>query len=334
MRGPSPIPRAKSSSSRYILDMRRRLILGPILVVLAFFVIWAEHEVSKLTLPPWLDFLTLADGTTAPGLILLPVGCVICTLASLELAQIYRAAGMAASKRVVVFAAIIGVITGGLAIGAPERSLLGPYGGKALATAAALVVAWALLVHVRNKEIKGACGAAGAALMAFVYSGVILGFLMAIRAEFSAWVVLGVILTAKSCDIGAYFTGSFIGRHKLIPWISPGKTWEGLVGGMVSSGLVGVGLVLLAQRYSGLAVFASNSPIHGFVAGAFLGLAAQLGDLSASILKRDAGIKDSGQLIPGIGGIIDVIDSMVLAGPAAFWYLTLLKKTVVPLPPA
>ncbi|MFN0011267.1 MAG: phosphatidate cytidylyltransferase [Phycisphaerales bacterium] len=315
--------------------MAKRLIVGPILIVLVFGLMWLDEWLTTLEPPAWLGVLALKDGKTAPGVALLLVGLLICARASIELARMYQAAGMAASRRVVVFAAMVGVLAGGLTIGSPTRSLGGMQGtaggggaGAALATAAVLVVAVALLVHTRRKTITGACGAVGAALTAFAYAGVTLGFLMALRTQFSAWVVLGVIMTAKCCDIGAYFTGRAIGRHKLIPWVSPGKTWEGLVGGMLTAGAVGAGLVAFAQSLGQGAVEGIErlTTVEGFVAGVVLGLAAQIGDLSASVLKRDAGIKDSGRLVPGMGGIIDVIDSLVLAGPAAFWYFSLLRS--------
>lgn len=316
--------------------MTKRLIVGPILIVLVFGLMWLDEWLTTMSPPPYLALLALKDGKTAPGLALLLVGLLVCARASIELARMYKAAGMAASRRVVVFAAMVGVIAGGLTIGSPTRSMGGMRGGggAALATAAVLVVVVALLVHTRRRTLAGACGAVGAALTAFAYAGVTLGFLMALRTEFSAWVVLGVIMTAKCCDIGAYFTGRAIGRHKLIPWISPGKTWEGLAGGMLTAGAVGAGLVAFAQAYGRGAAegIGHLRPIEGFVAGLILGLTAQLGDLSASVLKRDAGIKDSGRIVPGMGGIIDVIDSLVLAGPAAFWYLTLLRSMGSPGP--
>ncbi len=301
--------------------MGRRLVLGPILILLVIATMWGDQAIESVGAPAWLAWLALPTGFFAPGLVLLPVGCLVAGRAAIELARLYRASGMAASRRVVVFAAIIGVITGGLTIGAPHRAMGGVQGGAPLATAAALVLACALLVHVRNKDLKGACGAAGAALMAFVYAGVILGFIMAIRTEFSAWVVLAVILTAKSCDTGAYFTGTLIGKHKMIPWISPGKTWEGLVGGLLTSGAAGMLCVWMVDRWGTPTSLLGLGMPMGFVGGVVLGAAAQLGDLSASILKRDAGVKDSGRLIPGMGGILDVIDSLVLAGPAGYWFL-------------
>ena len=308
------------------------------LIALFVLLMWADQAFESTPLPDWLGFLAVKGTGTPygpPGMILLLLGMLICGRASIELARMYKATGAIVSRRVVVFSSIIGVLAGGLTIGSPHRSAMGGVlresGGAVLATAGVLVVIVAFFIHTRHQTIKGACSAIGAALMAFMYAGVTLGFLMALRTEFSAWVVLGVIMTAKTCDIGAYFTGRAIGKHKLIPWVSPGKTWEGLVGGMITSGLVGAGFAALVVRLqaSGQSVGGLESvhltPIHGFIAGAVLGLTAQIGDLSASVLKRDAGIKDSGRLLPGFGGIIDVIDSLVLAGPAAFWYLTALR---------
>jgi len=311
---------------RYIGGMVRRLLIGPVLILMLLAVMWADEALTAVVLPSWLRWLALADGRAAPGLVLMVAGVLICARAGIELARIYHAAGLMASKRVVVFAAVTGVVAGGLSVGAPARSAgggmqWGSGGGAALATGAVLVMVVALLIHTRYKTIKGAAGAVGAALMAFAYTGITLGFIMAMRTEFSAWVVLGVLMTAKSCDIGAYFTGRAIGRHKLIPWVSPGKTWEGLAGGMVTAGLVGMGLTMLGRSWGGLESVPNMTPLGGAMGGALLGLAAQLGDLSASVLKRDAGMKDSGRLIPGMGGIIDVIDSLVLAGPVAYWTL-------------
>jgi phosphatidate cytidylyltransferase len=304
--------------------MARRLLLGPILILALLALLWADAVLADTVAPARAAWLALPDGRFAPGLVLLAFGCFVCGRAAIELARMYRAAGIAASRRVVVFAAMSGVIAGGLSIPTPGSGLGPANTGALLATAAAAVVVVAFLIHTRHQTVKGACGAVGAALTAFAYAGVMLGFLMALRTEFGAWAVLGVILTAKFCDIGAYFTGTLIGRHKLIPWLSPGKTWEGLIGGIVWSGLIGLGLSVLETRYEAIPGVAIG-PLHGFVFGSCIGLVAQLGDLSASVLKRDAGIKDSGRILPGFGGVIDIVDSLVLVGPAAFWYLVWLR---------
>ena len=145
------------------------------------------------------------------------------------------------------------------------------------------------------------------------------GFLLAIRRHHEVWTVLWVLMVTKSCDIGAYFTGRAIGRHKLIPWLSPGKTWEGLLGGIVVASLVGAGGAWLLQQ-------GRIEPAPGVWLGALAGLlfanVGQAGDLMASMLKRDAGVKDSGNTLPGMGGLIDVLDSPLLVFPAAYWLLT------------
>ncbi len=309
--------------------MRRRLLLGPVLILVLLGLLWLDEAATRLRPPAGLGVLSVDGAHLAPGLVLLGFGVLVCARAAIELTRMFDASGIHASRRVLIAAAVLGVLAGGLSIPGPGRTIGPTNSGALLATAAAAVVVMALLSHTRHKTVKGACGSVGAGLTAFAYAGVMLGFLMALRTEFGAWAVLGVILTAKFCDIGAYFTGTFIGRHKLIPWLSPGKTWEGLFGGMLASGLMGLGLSILETRFNSISNV-TVQPVHGFLIGAGIGLVAQLGDLSASVLKRDAGIKDSGRILPGFGGVIDVVDSLVLVGPAAFWYLVWLRTSGVP----
>ncbi|MCC7407600.1 MAG: phosphatidate cytidylyltransferase, partial [Phycisphaeraceae bacterium] len=147
-----------------------------------------------------------------------------------------------------------------------------------------------------------------------------------------AEVVAAIILITKACDVGAYFTGRFLGRHKLIPWLSPGKTWEGLLGGVALSALVALLLAWLLNDL-GLAGHWQPNPRQFVpqpyplwlvpIAGAILGLVGQFGDLTASLFKRDAGFKDSGSSVPGFGGLLDVIDSPLIVAPVAYWLLRL-----------
>jgi phosphatidate cytidylyltransferase len=196
-------------------------------------------------------------------------------------------------------------------------------GSAGLASAAAAMVLLAILHHARTRNSQGAMLSIGAVLFAFVYLGLTFGFLLRIRLVHSAWVLVWVLATVKSCDIFAYFTGKAIGKRKLILWLSPGKTWEGLFGGVIGSAIVGGGGLALLTH---LDVFnPGGSPaklaIVGAIAGACIGLAGQLGDLMASMMKRDAGIKDSSTLLPGFGGVLDVIDSPILVAPLAYWTL-------------
>ena len=138
--------------------------------------------------------------------------------------------------------------------------------------------------------------------------------------------LLYLIVVVKASDVGAYFVGSLIGRHKLFPRISPGKTWEGLAGGLASGILVSVlfaHLSLAPDAHPGAINFGRvilNST-HAWFLGAFLASIGVLGDLVESLLKRSAGMKDSGCLFPGMGGILDVLDSLLFAAPALYFYL-------------
>jgi phosphatidate cytidylyltransferase len=129
-----------------------------------------------------------------------------------------------------------------------------------------------------------------------------------------------LLLVVWTTDIGAYFAGRSIGGPKLAPRISPGKTWAGLVGGMAAAGLVGGLLTALAGAGFWLAA--------GL--GALLAAVAQAGDLFESRLKRHAGVKDSGHLIPGHGGLLDRIDGLVFAAPTFALVVALMGQGAAP----
>lgn len=129
-----------------------------------------------------------------------------------------------------------------------------------------------------------------------------------------AFPVLFVVLIVSATDIGAYFSGREIGGPKLAPAISPGKTWAGLCGGIIAAAII-------ATLCSGLASFPTSAP-GAFLLGGLLAIVAQGGDLFESWLKRRAGVKDSSDLIPGHGGLLDRVDGLVAALPAyslLFW---------------
>jgi phosphatidate cytidylyltransferase len=193
--------------------------------------------------------------------------------------------------------------------------------------AASLVAAF--VMHSRTRRVEGAMANAGGTLLAIVYLGVLPGFFLPICLTHSAWMLLGICAIVKSADIGAYTAGKLLGRHKLIPWLSPGKTIEGFLGGLVLAGLVGA-LVAGLFHLQGGARWEALRPIPvllgGMVAGVILGAVGQLGDLLESLLKREAGVKDSGAL-PGFGGVLDILDSPLLAAPVAYWLLKIVLPT-------
>jgi phosphatidate cytidylyltransferase len=128
--------------------------------------------------------------------------------------------------------------------------------------------------------------------------------------------LLYFILITKFSDSGAYAVGSLIGRHKMIPRISPGKTWEGFAGAIVVS--TGASLVFahLAQDH-----VPALTPMHAVILGVILSCSAVIGDLIESLLKREAGVKDSGRFFPGIGGMLDLLDSILFNAPLMYIYL-------------
>lgn len=135
--------------------------------------------------------------------------------------------------------------------------------------------------------------------------------------DHGAFLLLWVLAVTKFTDMGAYITGSMIGRHKMIPHVSPGKTWEGFFGAMVFSQLAACGL--FAWFPVELSFFGNYG--HVVALGFLLSILAVIGDLAESVVKRALAAKDSGRMLPGIGGSLDLIDSVCFTAPATFFYL-------------
>jgi phosphatidate cytidylyltransferase len=156
---------------------------------------------------------------------------------------------------------------------------------------------------------------ARATVFAALYVGLVPAFLVAIAdiPGEGRWLVLAVLALPVANDTGGYVAGTLAGRHKLAPSISPKKSWEGLAGSAILAVATGAGAVVALG--------------HPWWVGAVLGLVAvatsTLGDLSESLLKRNLGIKDMGSLLPGHGGILDRVDSMLMTAPVAYAALTL-----------
>jgi phosphatidate cytidylyltransferase len=128
--------------------------------------------------------------------------------------------------------------------------------------------------------------------------------------------LLYFVLITKFSDTGAYAAGSLIGRHKMIPRISPGKTWEGFAGAILLSTAASLLFVCIFQKK-----MAGMNWMHAIVLGVILGVCAVVGDLIESLFKREAGVKDSGSFFPGIGGILDLLDSLLFNAPIMYLYL-------------
>lgn len=133
------------------------------------------------------------------------------------------------------------------------------------------------------------------------------------------WWTLTVLFTILTADSGAYFVGRAWGRHRLAPILSPGKTWEGYLGGVVSGGLLATLMVTLWRPATRSGMVPSS--VHGLILGLLIATFAPLGDLAVSMIKRQAGVKDSGNIIPGHGGVLDRLDSVLWAVVIGYYYV-------------
>jgi phosphatidate cytidylyltransferase len=227
-------------------------------------------------------------------------------------------------------------------LGIPAAVLLvasaGWSGGTAMWSgwAGGITLALALLGLAAAVFWRGPAGhplpAVASTLLGAVYIGGTLGFAVRLRAfpgmsgEGAGWegalVLIFPMTVAWIGDTAAYFAGHRWGRRKLIPSVSPGKTVAGGIGGLVGALVTAVLFAaLLLKPYSGLIV----SPLSAAAIGAIVGAVAQIGDLAESLLKREAGVKDSGGLFPGHGGVLDRFDSILFALPVAYVLLTVLR---------
>ena len=204
----------------------------------------------------------------------------------------------------------------------------------ALGFACAIAPFLFLTIAMRRTQMKGSYPAAAASAFAFTYIALPMAMLVQLRQQWGgAFWLLYLLLVVWAGDIFAYFVGRSLGRHLMAPRISPKKTWEGAAASVAASLVVGILLfnhalqisscllrIGLIQRRDGL--FGLEKPeIWPIVLLTIaLNVAAQLGDLVESLIKRGAGVKDSGTILPGHGGMLDRIDALLFAAPVLWFY--------------
>jgi phosphatidate cytidylyltransferase len=275
-------------------ELALRLTVGPALVAAAVAVLW------------WHD----RSGGSAPTD---AVMALLAGLAAWEVAAMMSRTGppVSVATPVACAAALAGL------------GLLFPDDPAARGTARALLLAAAVLVvflpHLRTPR-DGDARRLAAALFPVVYVGVLLGVLRELGdGPAGARRLALVVLAAKASDIGGWLVGKTIGRHRMIPSVSPGKTWEGTAGGIAFSAGAAVGFDARLGPFPELLDGAASAALFG----ALLGAAAIVAGLTNSALKRRCGVKDSSAFVPGVGGVLDVVDSLLLAAPAAWVWLLL-----------
>ncbi len=192
--------------------------------------------------------------------------------------------------------------------------------GEELVLVFSLLGAFIRLVVVRESNREPITTAAltllGLLYIPYLFNFVALLAFMPGHTVENRYLLIYLLAVTKFSDVGAYVIGSLIGRHKMIPRISPGKTWEGFAGAIATS----LGISVVMVRLLGWRM-PQVSLIDSLILGLLLPLISVVGDLAESVVKRDASIKDSGKTIPGIGGALDLIDSILFTAPVLYFYL-------------
>jgi phosphatidate cytidylyltransferase len=273
--------------------------------------VWIRLVGSPILLGFVLAVLGLHDRTGDPlatDLLLFLVGAG----AAYEMVRLLRTAGHLAHPLV---AALAAGLLAGLGLLAPADPLLRL---ELRAGIPALAVFVLLLLHVRDTRPEAAEPLVNT-LFVVVYVGLLLSFTREVAGEpASARMLAWFVLVAKASDMGGWIVGKPFGRHKMIPSVSPGKSWEGLAGGLLGSVLVAVllpGPLGFGPREWGVLRLAA----FGLVVGG----ASVLAGIFHSAWKRRLGAKDSSRILPEIGGLLDMVDSLLLAGPTAWLWLRL-----------
>jgi phosphatidate cytidylyltransferase len=200
--------------------------------------------------------------------------------------------------------------------------------------AAALAPFFFLTLAMRRENLAGAFPAAMVSAFAFGYVALPLGCLVQLREQWSgAFLILYLLLLVWAGDIFAYFVGRSLGRHLMSPRISPKKTWEGALASMLASLVVGMLLynyalpistallnAHLIERRAGFFALEKPPLWPTLLLSGAINVAAQLGDLVESLIKRGADVKDSGTILPGHGGMLDRIDALLFAAPVLWYY--------------
>ena len=293
--------------------MKKRILFGLIMIAVVFGLLYLDWRLEQLRAG---ENNGRAAGTltSVRGLPLAAVFLALTVVAFVEMARLASAGG-------VQILPVTGLLASALLATLPFwwqfiEPLRGPDGADVLLLLG-LVVPAAFLEQMIRHRTDDALRRIGSTLLTILYLGVGGALVLHIRLARGVPTLIMFLAAVKFTDIGAYFTGSAVGRHKLIPWLSPGKSWEGLFGGLVAA----AGLSILTAWVFGIEQIAVW---EAAVFGAAVGVAGQFADLCESLLKRSAKLKDSGALVPEFGGVLDIIDSPLLAAPAACVLLAVL----------
>jgi len=282
-----------------------RLILGTLIVAALAGLCWLDWHAAR------------------PGIYLLPLALVLAWLAAGELLGFCSDRPRPPLAWPVYVGAVVTVAASAvpLLFSLPADCALGQLGWPMCGLALGLLLAVGGEMG-RYREPGGVTENIGLSVFAIVYVGLLLGFAVQLRilpgGNLGLVALLSMIAVVKMGDVGAYAVGRLVGRHKMTPRLSPGKTWEGAAGAVAFACLASY---LVFHRWLPTTSLAASgkAPAWGWLAYAVV-LAATgiIGDLAVSLLKRDAGRKDSSTWMPGFGGVLDILDSPLAAAPVAY----------------
>jgi phosphatidate cytidylyltransferase len=305
-------------------SLRNRLTYGPLMLAGLLGILYFDYWVEKVTAGR-LDHSILrpvpGQGLAGAGLALLLL--VLLPVATVEMAQLLTA------ERVRPYRTLAALSSGMLVIHGFLTQF--PWFQHIAASTLAFIIVLTMVLAAARRASAGhtqeAITRMAGTVLAMLYLGGLGWFLMALRVKHSAdphryqgstQAVVMILLVVKFTDIGAYFGGRALGKRKMIPWLSPGKTWEGLACGLGTAALVGLICALVWRK-----ALSTLTWDKALLFGVIIGGVGQLGDLLESLFKRDAEVKDSGNIIPGFGGLLDILDSPLLAAPAAYLLFSL-----------
>jgi phosphatidate cytidylyltransferase len=302
-------------------SLRQRLTYGTLMMAALLGLLYLDYWIEQNT-QGWIKTPSHQYGLAGVGLLLLLIFLV--PLATAEVGRLFVA------ENITPYRFLAGLGSGLLAIHAFMTQF--PWFQHISASTLAFIIVFTMILaairRASGRHTEEAITHMAGTVLAMLYLGGLSWFIIAIRVKHSSDPIHGfqgstqavvmILLVVKSTDIGAYFGGRYLGKHKLIPWLSPGKTWEGLFCGLATASLVGLGCSLVWPH----ALSTITWP-KALIFGIVIGGVGQAGDLLESLMKRDAQVKDSGNIIPGFGGLLDVIDSPLLAAPAAYLLFSL-----------
>ncbi|MHC4507409.1 MAG: phosphatidate cytidylyltransferase [Planctomycetota bacterium] len=279
--------------------LKHRLLFGTLMTVLFTAIVifdgWLDGSLTR----------SAADDRRVQGTVLCILIALLVIPAQIELSR------LAAAKNLKVFlpVAIIGSIL--LATWRFWQQLAG-FRPEIYLLFVSVFVLLALMLHqYAGHGTSGVLANCGVNCFSIGYLGLLSSFCLAMRIEFGLWPLLMFVFVIKCSDIGAYTVGTLWGKRKFSPRISPAKSWEGMGGALATAVIVAVGFGV------GCDIMAWRLAVVFGLCFAFLG---QMGDLVESMMKRDAEQKDSANKVPGFGGVLDIIDSILIAAPCAYLF--------------